>query len=75
MFDTKRQPKLSMMFDINHQLGGCWLMTDIHIRGGRYDWYIGILRCCEKTVCTEIRFCNSGISAISGIYRLFPLIS
>ena len=33
----------------------------------------GISRFSEKTIRTAIRFCNTGISAISGNHRLFPL--
>ena len=32
----------------------------LRIRDGRYNQYIGILRFCEKTIRTAIRFCNTG---------------
>ena len=50
-----------------------WYPGSYPCRGGRYNRYIGILRFCEKTIRTAIRFCNTGISAISGNHRLFPL--
>ena len=43
-------------------------------RGGRY--ITGISVYCDpvkKTIRIVIRFCNTGISAISGNHRLFPL--